>query len=157
MSSPRTSNKTLTDCPSSGPAARTAVRHQASSTIPGPPEAPGTPGQPGHIPPPSNPCELLFDYLPRQSFPHTTLLELDRDPPRSVPARLLAGLHTRELGVVEIAKLLQTEDHAFYGLTDVSVPSEPVADLGLRPGPVPQQIERTAHRYGPLPGNPRPM
>src|SRR5829696_5328204 len=36
--------------------------------------------------------ELLFDYLPRQGLPHITLLELDRDPPRSVPARLLAGL-----------------------------------------------------------------
>src|SRR5215213_2381580 len=37
-------------------------------------------------------CELLLDYLPCQSLPHTTLLELERDPPGSVPTRLLASL-----------------------------------------------------------------
>src|SRR3712207_1322512 len=44
MSSPTTSNKTFTSCPSSGPAAHAAARHQASSTIPRPPVLPGNLG-----------------------------------------------------------------------------------------------------------------
>src|SRR5215203_1015382 len=172
MTSPRTSNKTFTGCPSrAGPPrirqpgiklARLSLGFQRLPVLPGnlgtylrrvtpanqkavdptrfcvgpTPIIPPLGGSTS-LPHLGAARELLLYDLPRQGFPHAALLELDGDPPRPVPPRLLAGLYPRELGVVEIAELLETMYDDFYGLIYVPVTPQSLPDLGLRPRPVP--------------------